>query len=49
MFIRQLLTMIAYCLINQRLQNVLELDCNLSLVNILRPKPQTAYVNMTKF
>ena len=33
---RRLLTIIAYCLINQRLQNVLERDWNLSFVNILR-------------
>ena len=39
---------IEYCLINQRLQNFFERDLNLSLVNILWPKSQTAYVNMTK-
>ena len=47
-FIRQLLTIIANCLINQRFQNIFELEWNLSLVNILSPKLQTAYVNMTK-
>ena len=39
---------IAYWLINQRFQNFFNRDRNLSLVNILRPKSQTAYVNMTK-
>jgi len=48
MVIRRFLTIIAYCLNNQRFQNCFERDWNLSLVNILRPKPQTAYVNMTK-
>ena len=36
------------CLIKQRFHNFFERDWNLSLVNILRPKPQTAYVNITK-
>jgi len=48
MFIRRLLTLIAYWLINKRFQNFFNRDWNLSLVNILRPKSQTAYVNRTK-
>jgi len=42
MVIRRLLIMIAYCF-NQRFQNFFERD-----LNILRPKSQTAYVNMIK-
>jgi len=48
MFIRRLLIMIACWLIYQRFQNFFDRDWNLSLVNILWPKPQTAYVVMTK-
>ena len=33
---------------NQRFQKCFECDWNLSLVDILRPNPQTAFVNMTK-
>jgi len=47
-FIRRLLTIIAYYLIDQRFQYFFERDLNLNLVNILRPKLQTAFVNMTK-
>jgi len=47
-FIRRLLTIIAYCLINQRFQYFFRRDWNLSLVNILPPTSQTGYVNTTK-
>jgi len=33
---------------NQRFQNFFERDRNLTMVNILRPKSETAYLNMTK-
>ena len=47
MVIRQLLIMIAYCF-NQRFQNFFPAWLKSELVNILRAKSQTAYLNMTK-